>query len=46
MSGCTHITAAPAGRVSVKFDIGDFYENTFEKLRDLVKKDKNIKKFT
>ena len=33
MSVCTHVSGAPAGQISVKFDIREVYEKSVEKIQ-------------
>jgi hypothetical protein len=41
-----HISAAPTGCISVKFDIGDVDENLLKKNQNLIKIRKNIRDLT
>jgi hypothetical protein len=45
-SSSAFINAAPTGQISVKYDIGDFYENMSEKRQIWLKSGKNIGHFT
>jgi hypothetical protein len=40
------ISAAPTGRISVKFDINNFYENVLRNSKIWLKSGKNIGRFT